>query len=72
MTLKQLLFHNKFAITLFKVAFPCIESRLDFLTSQTKVLYRASYGQLHLEGKLVNLVNMNSAPLIILSVVKVY
>jgi hypothetical protein len=28
--------------------------------------------KLHLEGKLVNLVNMNSDPLIILSVVKVY
>jgi hypothetical protein len=47
-------------------------SRLDFLTSQTKVLCRSSYGQTHWEGKLVNLVNMNSAPLIILSVVKVY
>jgi hypothetical protein len=28
--------------------------------------------KLHLEGKLVNLVNMNSGPLIVLSVVKVY
>jgi hypothetical protein len=28
--------------------------------------------KLHLEGKLVDLVNMNSASLIILSVVKVY
>jgi hypothetical protein len=47
-------------------------SRLDFLTSETKALSRSSYGQLHLEGNLVNLVNMNSAPLIVLSVVKVY
>jgi hypothetical protein len=47
-------------------------SRLEFLNSQTQTLYRSSYGQLHLEGNLVNLVNMNSAPLIVLSVVKVY
>jgi 4'-phosphopantetheinyl transferase EntD len=72
MILKQLLFSNKIATTLFKVAFPCMASRLDFLTSQTKALSRSSYGQLHLKGNLVNLVNINSDPLIVLSVVKVY
>jgi hypothetical protein len=69
MTLKQLLFLNKFATTLFKGAHTCKIARLDFLNSQTKRSYMV---KLHLEGKLVNLVNMNSAPLITLSVVKVY
>jgi hypothetical protein len=72
MTLKQLLFLNKFATTLFKGAHSCKIPRLDFLNSQTKTLYRSSYGQTSPEGKLVNLVNMNSAPLITLCVVKVY
>jgi hypothetical protein len=68
----KLLSLDKFATTLLKGTHPCKIFRLDFLNGQTKTLYRSSHGQLHLEGKLVNLVNMNSALLITLSVVKVY
>jgi hypothetical protein len=72
MAILKLLFLDKFSTTLLKGAHPCKISRLDFLNSQTKHSIGHHMVKLHLEGKLVILVNMNSVPLITLSVVKVY
>jgi hypothetical protein len=60
----------KFGTTLVKGAQPCKVSRLDFLISQTESLCRSSQVKPPLEGKLDILVNMNSAPLDVLSIVK--
>jgi hypothetical protein len=48
----QILFFIKFSRTLFKVAHPCKISRLDFLNSQTKTLYRSSYGETSPRGQI--------------------
>jgi hypothetical protein len=72
MAILKLLFVDKFATTLVKGAHPCKISRLDFLNSQLRHTIGYLMVKPHLEGKLVILVNMNSAPLITLSVVKVY
>jgi hypothetical protein len=72
MAILKLLFLDKLAITLLKGAHPCKISRLDFLNGQQRHSIGRHMVKLHLEGKLVILVNMNSAPLITLSVVKVY
>jgi hypothetical protein len=51
MVILQLLFSIKFPITLFKGTPPCKISKLDFLNSQIKTLYRSKPSQHHLGGQ---------------------
>jgi hypothetical protein len=71
MDILELLFLRKFSTTLLKVAPPSNISKLDFLTGQTKAFQGQVLVNSTLEGDLVILVNMNIAPLVTLSVIKV-
>jgi hypothetical protein len=71
MAILELLFLRKFSTTLLKVDPPCKISKLDFLNGQTQAFHGQVLVNSTLEGILVILVNMNIAPLVTLSVIKV-
>jgi hypothetical protein len=52
MVILRLLFLGKLATTLVKGAHPCKVSRLDFLNSQSKTLYRSPHGQTSPRGQI--------------------
>jgi hypothetical protein len=60
-----------FFTTLLKGALPCKVFKLDFLIGQTRAFYGQMVVKLVLEGNFVILVNMNLAPNVTLSIIKV-
>jgi hypothetical protein len=71
MVILRLLFPINFFTTLLKGALPCKVSKLDFLIGQTRTFKSQMVVKPFLEGIFVILINMNLAPNVTLSIIKV-